>query len=145
MMTRWCSCNSLRRTGQEFKDSSLEQGRSEGHVQLSGRQCPFDGGLWESISSVQRLPKNLLSQAWVEALTSVKTKHTLMWDSERLPATRHWGCAAHSPAPPFIKLDRGREHERGEKRKGEVNRGWEVKSNVARQQQWDEEHEGDSR
>ena len=59
-----------------------------------------------------------------------------MWDSQRRPATPRWGCAAHSPATPFIKLDR--EKESG----GGVNRGWGVKGNAAIQQQRGGAHGG---
>lgn len=46
-------------------------------------------------------------------------KHTAMCDSSQWPATPRWGCAAHSPATPFIKLDRERESECEEKKEEE--------------------------
>lgn len=50
------------------------------------------------------------------------------------PATPRWGCAAHSPVTPFINQTerKGVPERRGSK--GEINKGWEVRGDAAKQQ-----------
>lgn len=151
-MTHWTISSHVLREPRENRFKSAERAGVDGKTSGSMSSCSGTlrvlGGSctcsaeWTSVagdrgvlfSGFAHMYTNMRGRLSEIKNTQKTPKHTLMCSNG--PATPRWGCAAHSPATPFIKLDREKkESVREERKKGEVNRGWEVKGNIARQQQ----------